>query len=124
MALIADVLIDGASVSIELHRSRNAAVVADDPDMPDTAELALPRWRWIFWDAEKLEHGEREFAGLELLDVTHLDEAAIDSIERLDLPRLDCRDAGLYDATVADVLRWAKRSYVGREETAKKADAA
>ncbi len=121
MALIADVLIDGDSVSIELQRSRHVEIVADDPD---TAGLALPRWMWIYWDAEKLEHGEREFAGLEVLDVTHLDEAALDSIERLDLPRLDYPDAGLYDATVADALRWAKSSYVGRHETGSKADAA
>ncbi len=78
----------------------------------------------FYWDAEKLDRGERELLGVEALDIRRLRDEDLELLSAAPFPRLDCPDAGLYDATVADVLRWAKRNYVGREETARKADAA
>ncbi|MBA2453195.1 MAG: hypothetical protein H0V47_08500, partial [Chloroflexia bacterium] len=39
--------------------------IADDPD-----ERNSPFW--IFWDAPKLDKGEREFLGIEALDVSDI----------------------------------------------------
>jgi len=121
MAVIAELFHDSGFVAIDLEQSKDREIVADDPAVPG---FTLPRWAWFYWDAEKLERGEREFAGLEILDIGRLDDTDLTGIERLGLPHVDCPEAGLYDATVADVLRWAKGAYAGRAEAGRKAGAA
>lgn len=94
-------------ISFMVHSDQPLVRIADDPD-----ERNWPFW--IFWDASKLECGEREFLGIEVLDVADITDEWLAEIERLHLPRIDVPDAGLSNVTVADALRWARQTYPSR----------
>jgi hypothetical protein len=90
-----------------LYSSERRERIADDPD-----ERNWPFW--IFWDAPKLDQGEREFLGIEALDVSDITDYWLAELEKLNLPRIDVPEADLHDVTVADALRWARQTYPSR----------
>jgi len=53
--------------------------------------------------------GERDFLGIEVIDITLLTETDFAALARLDLPTIDSAEYGLFDVTIADTLRWAQR---------------
>lgn len=65
------------------------------------------------WDGEKLERGEHEFVGLKVFSLEHLTEDDLRVLERLQLPRVSCPEAGLVDVEVVDAVRWAKATFHG-----------
>jgi hypothetical protein len=88
-----------------------AAGVGDFPDDRD--------WPFdFFYEDEKLSRGEYELVGIEVLDVSLITEDWLAEMEKLDLPRVDVPEAGLTDVTLADVLRWARKTYPSRYEQA------
>jgi hypothetical protein len=50
-----------------------------------------------------------------VLDLARLDDRQLAALDRLRLPRVDVPEAGLTGASVADVLRWARRRYAERQ---------
>jgi hypothetical protein len=48
-----------------------------------------------------------------VLKLDRIGEKEFCELARVELPRVDCPDASLFDAEVADVLRWAQRTYLG-----------
>jgi hypothetical protein len=67
---------------------------------------------YVFWDANG-------FAGLQIDNAKTLPERLVNALEILrnsDFPRLDCPEAGLEDASVADLLAWSctHRIQIGR----------
>lgn len=107
MAIIADVYGDIGQVIFMLYPGQSRERIADDPD-----ERNWPFW--IYWDAIKLDEGEREFLGIEALDVSHITDYWLAELEKLDLPRIDVLATDLRDVTVADALRWARQTYPSR----------
>lgn len=94
-------------VKFSLYPDQSRERIADDPD-----ERNWPFW--IYWDGLKLERGEREFLGIEALDVADITEYWLSELEKLDLPRIDVPEADLLDVTVADALCWARQTYLSR----------
>lgn len=107
MAIIASLYHDDGQVIFDLYLDQYRDRVADDPD-----ERNWPFW--IYWDAPKLDKGEREFLGIEALDVSHITDYWLTQLEKLNLPRINVPEANLYDVTVADALRWARQTYPSR----------
>lgn len=83
-------------------------------DMPDERLWPFD----FFYDDDKLARDEYELVGVEVLDVSLITEDWLAEMEKLDLPRVDVPEAHLEDATIADVLRWARRTYPSRYEQA------
>jgi hypothetical protein len=105
MAMTATVFDFDGQLGIDLHLGEVRERVRDDPPVP--VRSTSPR---IFeWDAEALdERGRHEFLGLftaSLADVTDVD---IDELDTLPLPRIDYPPARLRDASVSDLVRWAR----------------
>lgn len=93
---------DDGFVAITLYPGSERNDVGSSPD--DRA------WPFDFYyDADKLARGEREFLGIEVLDVSLITDEWLAELERLDLPRVDVPEADL-----ADVLRWARQTYPSR----------
>lgn len=87
------------------------AGVGDEPD-----DRIWPFY--FFYDDEKLARDEYELVGVEVLDVSLITEEWLAELEKLDLPRIDVPEAKLEDASIADVLRWARKTYPSRYEQA------
>lgn len=109
MAVKAAIFHDDGYVAVDLYPDQGRERIESDPGLPG---LNLPVL--FFYDAQKLARGGREILGISVLNVADLEEHHIDYLERLDLPRVDCVEAGLCDATIGEVLRWAKRAFPGR----------
>lgn len=107
MAINARLFQSLGQIKFSLYPEQRRERVADDPD-----ERNWPFW--IYWDAPKLDRGEREFLGIEALDVSHITDYWLGELEKLDLPRIDVPEVGLHDVTVADALRWARQTYPSR----------
>jgi hypothetical protein len=106
MAVKADLYLDRNIIGIALLPENRGSSIGDDIDVPGYTANALT---WWYWDDEKLARGEREFLGIEVIDVTLLSEADFAALARLDMPRIDNAEHGLFDVTIADALRWAQR---------------
>jgi hypothetical protein len=106
MAVTATVFDFDGQLGIDLHLDEARERVRDDPPVP--VRSTSP---WIFeWDAAAMdEHDQHVFLGLftsRLVDVT---DADVDELDNLPLPRVDYPPAGLHDAPVSDLVRWARR---------------
>ncbi|HZO27510.1 MAG TPA: hypothetical protein VFH48_16140 [Chloroflexota bacterium] len=106
MAVTARLFDFDGQLGVDLHLDEARERVRDDPPAP-----IRPESPWIFeWDAAALdERGQHEFLGLftsRLVDVTDTD---IDDLDTLPLPRVDYPPAGLRDASLSDLVRWARR---------------
>lgn len=83
-------------------------------DVPDDRQ-----WPFYFqWDAKKLEADIYDFGGIEVLDVSHITDEWLAALDKLHLPRVDVAEAGLSEASISDVLRWARVTYPSRYSTA------
>jgi hypothetical protein len=83
--------------------------VGDEPPGLDSTAPLL-----FLWDSEKLERGEWDLLGVEVLSLPALGEQHLKDLDRLDLPRVDCGESGQVNATVAGVLRCAKQQHARR----------
>ncbi|CAN5639391.1 hypothetical protein BH20CHL1_BH20CHL1_00780 [soil metagenome] len=79
--------------------------VTDDPEVPGYDH---PFSVSFYWDGDKLEHGQREFVGIEIADIRRLHDEDLRAVAYLDLPLVDIPERGLYKVSVADVLRKAR----------------
>lgn len=110
MAIRASVYHDTSMLSIDLYPDEGREWVSDLPD--DRA------WPFDFdWDAQKLEHGEYDLGGVRVGDVRLVSDYWLDELDTLALPNVDVPDAGLFDAKISDVLRWARRTYPSKYAT-------
>lgn len=106
MAVNADLYLDGSIVGIVLLPENRGSSISDDIDVPGYNANAIT---WWYWDEEKLMRGEREFLGIEIIDITSVTEDDLAAVSRLDVPTIDSPAYGLFDVTIADALRWAQR---------------
>ncbi len=106
MAVNADFYLDRNIVGITLLSEIRGSSIGDDIDVPGYSADDIT---WWYWDEEKLTRGERDFLGIEVIDITLLTEADFAALDRLDLPTIDSAEYGLFDVTIADALRWAQR---------------
>lgn len=72
----------------------------------------------FYWDLEEFRRGVRELAGIEVSDVSLITDDWLIELDKLALPRVDVAEAGLYDATISDVLNWVRQTYSSRLATA------
>ncbi|MCA1670268.1 MAG: hypothetical protein LC793_23365 [Thermomicrobia bacterium] len=105
MAISADLYLDRNIVGITLLLENRGSSIGDDIDVPGYTANAVT---WWYWDSEKLMRGEREFLGIEVIDITLVTEADFAALDRLDLPTIDSPADGLFNVTIADALRWAQ----------------
>jgi hypothetical protein len=111
MAVIAGIIHYDGFVSVDLYPDKQKAGVVSSPD--DRS------WPFDFdYDDEKLAHGEREFVGIEVLDVSLITDYWLSELDKVDLPRVDVPEAHLFDVTISDVLRWARQTYPSRYSSA------
>jgi hypothetical protein len=106
VAINAGIYRDRSIIDIILYPGEGRSSIGDDIDVPGYTANAIT---WWYWDDEKLARGEREFLGIEVIDITLLSEADLAAVARLDLPHIDNAEHGLFDVTIADALRWAQR---------------
>src|SRR5690606_39017077 len=93
--------------AISLYPGDGREWVGDDPD--------ARAWPFYFsWDAEKLEHGEYDLGGIMVPDVRRITDEWLAELDKLDLPRIDLPEAGLFDVMVSDALRWARQTFPSR----------
>ena len=83
-------------------------------DLPPVPEYDPQSRIWLEWDGEKLENDEFEFVGLTVAHLDELTEEDIANLAKVSLPRVSVCEVGLVDVEVADVLRWAMRTYHGQ----------
>ncbi len=105
MVVNAHFYLDGSIAGIVLLPENRGSSIGDDIDVPGYAADDIT---WWYWDDEKLTRGEREFLGIEIIDITLVTETDFAAIARLDLPTIDSPAYGLFDVTIADALRWAQ----------------
>lgn len=111
MAIAAELLYLDGVVFLELLPDTRRARVSSDPDDRN--------WPFYFYyDDEKLAHDDREFVGIEVLDVSNITDEWLAELDKVDLPRVDVPEAGLVDVTISDVLRWARQTYPSRYSSA------
>lgn len=98
------------------------AVHLTDPPLPHADVLDFPddrEWPFDFsYDDTRFASGEREFLGIEVLEVSLITDYWLTELDKLDLPRVDVPEAGLTNASVADVLRWARETFPSRYSSA------
>lgn len=77
-------------------------------------------WPFDFsYDDAKFVLGEREFLGIEVLDVSFITDYWLAELDKVEgVPRVDVPEAGLFDVTISDVLRWARQTYPSRYSSA------
>ena len=103
MAIAAELLYLDGVVFLELLPDTRRARVSSDPDDRN--------WPFYFYyDDEKLAHDDREFVGIEVLDVSNITDEWLAELDKVDLPRVD--------VTISDVLRWARQTYPSRYSSA------
>jgi len=105
MAVNANFYLDRDIVGITLLLENRGSSIGDDIDVPGYAANDIT---WWYWDEEKFVRGEREFLGIEIIDITLVTAADFAALARLDLPTIDSPEYGLFDMTIADALRWAQ----------------
>lgn len=98
-------------IILDLYPDEPRQWIADDPD---DRKWAL----YIYADHEKLDRGEYEVVGIEALDVSDITDEWLDALDELDLPLVDVPDTQLSNASISDVLRWARKTYASRYTTA------
>ncbi len=106
MAIDADLYLDRNIVGITLLPENRGSSIGDDINVPGYTANDIT---WWYWDDEKLIRGERDFLGIEVINITLLTEADFAALARLNLPTIDSAEYGLFDVTIADTLRWAQR---------------
>ncbi len=112
MAMRAELFRYDEFVAINLYPDERRLRVEDDPSLPGYN----PDWRiWFYWDDETLDRGEHEFLGVEVPNNDRLEEQGFLALERLNPPRIDIPKERLFGITVADALRWAKRSRANQQ---------
>jgi hypothetical protein len=109
LAVEARVHLEGRHVDLQLYPDERRSRVSDEP--PELRGAEFGATTWSYYDGEKLDRGEYEFVGIEVSSIGDLTDEDIAAIERLHWPRVNCREQGLLDASVADVLRWARRRH-------------
>lgn len=112
MAVNVGIYYDDGLVAFDLYPGTPKAAIVDYPDDRD--------WPFEFYyDDEKFALGEREFLGIEVLDVSFITDYWLGELDKVEcLPRVDVPEAGLVDVTIADVLRWARQTYPSRYSSA------
>jgi hypothetical protein len=113
MAVRAELYRDRTIVGVTLFPEGRGSSIADDIEVPGFSPDTVI---WWYWDEEKLMRHEREFLGIEVTNIAALTEADFAALDAADLPRIDSPEAGLADATLADVLRWAQREYLAAHQ--------
>lgn len=104
MAIAARLDHDRDFVSLEFYPDRSKAGVIEAPDDRD--------WPIGFnYDDDSLMRGQPELLGLEVLHIGLMTDAWLRELDKLDLPRVDVPEIGLYDARLSAVLRWARAAY-------------
>ena len=83
-------------------------------DFPDDRDWPFD----FFYGGDKLEHDEYELVGIEILDVSLITEDWLAELDKFDLPRVDIPEFGFADASLSEVLRWARMTYPSRYEEA------
>ena len=109
MAVEARVHLEGRHLDLQLYADERRSRVSDDP--PELRGFSFGSTTWPYYDGEKLDRGEYEFVGIEVSSIGDLTDKDIAAIERLDWPRVNVPQAGLLDASIADVLRWARAAH-------------
>jgi hypothetical protein len=112
MAVTAALFYSDGYFAIDLYPGEPLVRVEDAPPVPDfdTSTPVL-----FSWDGELLERDEYRLLGVSVLHLDHVTAPDLEEIDRLTLPRVSIPQAGLIDVVVADVLRWAMKTYHGRE---------
>ena len=105
MAVIASLFDFDGQLGIDVYLDGVRERVRDDPPVPIRTDSP-----WIFeWDAEALEeHGRHEFLSLFTTNLSAVTDADIDELDRLPLPPIDYPPAGLHDARISSLVRWAR----------------
>lgn len=107
MAVEARIIQVDGLVFLELGTVPNGPRVASSPD--DRF------WPFDFYyDDEELARGHRVLVGIEALDVSHITDDWLAELDKLALPHVNVPEAGLFDVTISDVLRWARKTYPSR----------
>jgi hypothetical protein len=106
MAVTASLFDFDGQLGVDLHLNEQRERVRDDPPVP-----IRPSSPWIFeWDAAALDERDvHEFLGLFTHRLADVSDADIDELDALSLPRIDYPPAGLRDAPISDLVRWARR---------------
>jgi len=112
MAISASIYYRDGFFEVYADRLGSRRSVAASPLVPAASEL--PPLSFI-WATDELSRGRLEFLGVMIDDLDALDEPALPTLGALGLPRVVCPTAELFDVEVADVLRWAKRTFHGQE---------
>ena len=107
MIVTAHLYVDDPLVSLDLYPDMQKSGVIDAPDDRP--------WPFQFnYDDAPLADGTRRFLGIDVLDITNVDDTWLCELDKLNLPRVDVTNANLRNVTVADVLRWARASAIQR----------
>jgi hypothetical protein len=114
MAVRADLYRDHTIVGVTLFPDGRGSSIADDIDVPGFAPDTMI---WWYWDEAKLMRDERDFLGIEITNIAALTEADFAALDAVDVPHIDSPEAGLRDATLADILRWAQREYLAAQQS-------
>lgn len=111
MAITADLMYFDGLVFLDLSPGSLNARVSSDPDDRN--------WPFYFYyDDEKLACNDRQFVGIEVLDVSNITDDWLTNLDVLNLPRVNVPEVGLFDVTISDVLRWARQTYPSRYSNA------
>lgn len=121
MAIASEVFYSDGYFELHLYPEEPRERVGADPPMPGY-DRDSPIW--LSWDGKKLESGEHQFVGLTIVDLRQLTPEDIQRLRQIPLPRVDLPEASLFNTEVADVLRWAQRTYLGSEAASTRATSA
>lgn len=107
MAIKAKVSHHDGCFALSLYPGERRNWISDDPDDR--------QWPFYFlWDAEQLEADIYDFGGIEVLDVSLITDEWLAALDELELPFVDVPDTQLSNASISDVLRWARATYSSR----------
>ena len=111
MAVTASVFDFDGQLGIDLYLGEALERVGDLPPRP-----IRPNSPWLFeWDAEALdERGEYIFLSLFTPYLTRVTDDDITELDGLGLPLVDYPPAGLRDARISDLVRWARARLLAR----------
>lgn len=117
MALKASLWYDDGFVALNLYPDDEPQPKAEDELGVENYDPGDRLW-FYYWDDEAYENGERVLRLIEINDIGLLRDEDLEAIGQLDLPRLDVAEAGLFDVTATDVLRWAQKTFPSRYSAA------